>query len=277
MLKYFLVILFFIFPLLPHKSFADCSRIAWGTRLLEESDAVFEGTSVKTSRSWLSYITFLWNQKYYTRFKVTEKFKGDVGDTVDVFYSYSPSSRPTMKPIEEDLPFLVFTQKDEKGEYYFAPCKANYILIDKQRKHKSFNEVAAETVIVMSKFPNFKHDDEKQIAWSALDQSIRSKREFTSRSKPEEHRPFPLDKDNIQAWYDTPLGIEIYVTKDALVKWTEMRNDRNAKGQIIFSVSGEVLIPIYYQHFLEGGRFIADSNPAILSALPKEKEKTYTP
>jgi hypothetical protein len=177
MFKNILLILFLLCVSNPNAALADC-RALHGKELIEKSDIIFEGTPVSTKRRLISFFTISYHN-YSTKFSIREKHKGNLTDTIDLFYRYSSNAQPTTRPIEIGGNYLVFALKHEDGYYYLSPCQTHVIRTDnfdfESIKWNGFPDQTVKTFEAVMEYPTFENENIKKVVQASKDRQQRIK------------------------------------------------------------------------------------------------------
>lgn len=106
----------------PYNAASACSCITeWSfEKHIEETDLVFRGNAVKTTRQWLSLDTDL----HQTRFEVQSALKGNVPDSIIIHHVTSgPSCGITFEP---GTPYIILVS-EYRGRHLTSSCGANAV------------------------------------------------------------------------------------------------------------------------------------------------------
>lgn len=123
MIKNFSAVLFLVcllFTALPNAAYA-CSCARQGNAL-EQYDIVFRGTVTKSGEKNIGILADKNALRNYSTFKVSEVYKGIVGDEIEIFYRVGSGSSCGLAEFEHDAEYIIHSNRDEDGSYQVGFC-----------------------------------------------------------------------------------------------------------------------------------------------------------
>lgn len=140
---------------------ANACALSSGKPLIQRADVIFKGIITKSKKTF----QFLKTRKpnAYSSFKVTEKYKGVIGDQIDIYYMISPNTSESFhKTLPEGKEYLMFAYRSKDGDYYTTGFCTPRIDIDQLKKYP--NRGAVNTLEELELFQSQKQALDKLIA-----------------------------------------------------------------------------------------------------------------